>query len=69
MRFVVDVCLSRQVAGSLTKAGWDAVHWRDIGDPKAFCGPYNSPSTERPLTGTDGARHSSTMHAVQRQSS
>jgi len=35
MKIVIDVCLSRQVAEALTNAGFDAVHWFNIGGPKA----------------------------------
>jgi predicted nuclease of predicted toxin-antitoxin system len=35
MKFIVDVCLSRQVAQTLDQAGHEAIHWSEVGDPKA----------------------------------
>jgi predicted nuclease of predicted toxin-antitoxin system len=35
LRFLVDLNLSMEWTGLLEKAGWSAVHWSDIGDPRA----------------------------------
>ena len=35
MKFIVDVCLPRQVAEALSKDGHEALHWSEVGDPKA----------------------------------
>jgi predicted nuclease of predicted toxin-antitoxin system len=35
MKFIVDVCLSQQVAQQLAAFGWEVRHWSEVGDPKA----------------------------------
>lgn len=35
MKFLVDMNLSPRLALILSKTGWEAVHWSDVGDPGA----------------------------------
>ena len=35
MRFVVDMNLSPEWCAVLRAEGWDAVHWSEVGDPRA----------------------------------
>ena len=35
VRVVVDMNLSVEWTGLLTQAGWPAVHWSEVGDPRA----------------------------------
>lgn len=35
MRLLLDMNLSPQLGAALTLAGWEAVHWSDVGDARA----------------------------------
>jgi hypothetical protein len=38
VRLVIDMNLSVEWVAELAGAGWSAVHWSTVGDPRALCG-------------------------------